>query len=82
MTIKTKTYAQQQATELLDTGRCQLPVDWQDIAHKVAQMDNFAYALQQFHLGRANQEPAKLRMLEMLVVTATHNLCQEQDNAS
>lgn len=77
-----KPYAQQQAVDLLDTGTCQLPVDWSDIANRVASMDNFAYALQQFHQGRANQEPHRARMLEMLVITAANQLCKEQDSAA
>lgn len=75
-------YAQQPASQLLDTGTCQLPVDWSDIAHRVASMNNFAYALQQFHIGRTNQEPHRGRMLEMMTITAANQLCKEQDNAS
>ena len=66
------TYAKQQATQLLETGQCHLPLTWDDIAHRAASHQTFGYALKQAYEGNH-------RVLEMLIITAANNLCKEQD---
>jgi len=69
------TYAKEQAADLIETGQCHFPLTWDDIAHRAASHQTFAYALKQAYEG--NQ-----RVLQMLVITAANNLCREQDNES
>lgn len=68
-------YHLQQAAELLETGQCHFPLTWDNVAHRVASHDTFAYAIKQAYEGNP-------RVLQMLTIAAANNLCKEQDNAS
>lgn len=66
-------YHVQQAVDLLETGQCQLPVDWANLAHKVAAHPSYAKALQNAYKGND-------RLLKLITENAAMALCKEQDN--
>jgi hypothetical protein len=61
----------EQAQYLIDTGTCDLPVIFEDVARKVAQHELFPIALQKTMQGNR-------RLLDMITLTAALELCQEQ----
>lgn len=75
MTFPKQPYHVEQACKLLETGQCQLPVDWSDLAARVARHENFAHALRRAHEG----EP---QLLRMITETCAMALCKEQDDAA
>lgn len=66
-------YYKQQAAALLETGKCELPLTWDDVANRVAKHETFAYAIKQAYEGNP-------RVLQMLTIAAANNLCREQDS--
>jgi hypothetical protein len=64
----------EQAQYLVDTGTCDLPVIFEDVARKVAKHESFPLALQKNMQGNR-------RMLDMITLTAALELCQEQSDA-
>jgi hypothetical protein len=61
----------EQAQYLVDTGTCDLPVIFEDVARKVAKHELFPMALQKTMQGNR-------RLLDMITLTAALELCQEQ----
>ena len=64
-----------QAAALLETGKCDLPVDMHNVAQRVAAHPLFASALQKAHNGNP-------RTLNILTMNAALKLCEEQDRAA
>lgn len=65
-------YYREQAAKLLETGSCDLPLVYEDVARRVAANPMFASALQKAMNNNS-------RMLEMITITAANVLCKEQD---
>jgi hypothetical protein len=64
----------EQAQKLIDTGACDLPVIFEDVARRVAIYQIFPLALKQTMQGDR-------RLLDMITLTAALELCQEQLDA-
>lgn len=64
-----------QACELLETGKCQLPVDWADLSRRVAAHPSFGHAMQKAYKGDN-------RLLKLLTENAAVALCKDFDNAA
>jgi hypothetical protein len=64
----------EQAEKLIETGVCDLPITFEDVARRVAKAEAFPMALQKTMQGNR-------RMLDMITLTAALELCQEQSNA-
>jgi hypothetical protein len=64
----------EQAQKLIDTGTCDLPVIFEDVARRVAKHELFPMALQKTMQGNR-------RLLDMITLTAALELCQEQTDA-
>lgn len=64
-----------QAANLLETGKCDLPVDMHNVAQRVASHPSFAGALHKAHNGNP-------RALNILTMNAALKLCEEQDRAA
>lgn len=75
MTAPQHPYHIQQASELLETGKCQLPVDWSDLARRVAAHPHHAAALEQSYRGNH-------RLLNLIIENAAIALCKDFDNAA
>jgi hypothetical protein len=65
-------YHIQQASELLETGKCQLPVDWSNLAHRVAAHPHYPQALQNSYTGNH-------RLLKLITENAAIALCKDFD---
>lgn len=65
-------YYREQAAKLLETGSCDLPLNYQDVANRVAKNPMFARALQ-------NAMNNDRRLLEMMTITAANELCKDFD---
>jgi hypothetical protein len=63
-----------QAQKLIDTGACDLPITFEDVARRVAKAEAFSLGLQKTMQGNR-------RLLDMITLTAALELCQEQSNA-
>lgn len=72
MTAPQHPYHIQQASELLETGKCQLPVDWSDLARRVAAHPHYSQAL------RANYAGDR-RLLKLITENAAISLCKDFD---
>lgn len=68
-------YHREQASKLLDTGGCDLPLDYNDVAGRVARNPMFAKALQ-------NTVAGDHRLIEMITMTAAAELCREQESVA
>jgi hypothetical protein len=64
----------QQAQKLIDTGLCDLPLTYEDVARRVAKNESFPTALRKTMGGNR-------RLLDMITLTAALELCQEQSDA-
>jgi hypothetical protein len=62
----------QQASDLLETGKCQLPVDWSDLARRVAAHQHYSKALQASYKGNP-------RLLKLITENAAIALCKDFD---
>lgn len=65
-------YHREQAAKLLETGSCDLPLNYDDVAHRVARNPMFAKALR-------NVMNNDRRLLKMMTITAANELCKEFD---
>lgn len=65
-------YFRQQAAKLLETGSCDLPLNYEDVANRVARNPMFSKALR-------NIMNDDCRLLEMVTITAANELCEEFD---
>lgn len=65
-------YFRQQAGQLLETGRCDLPVTIDDVAHRVARDESFTQALEM----AVNNDT---RLLKILRVKHAAELCRDFD---
>lgn len=72
MTTTQQSYAKQQAAQLLETGSCDLPLNYDDVANRVARNPMFSRALR-------NVMNDDRRLLEMMTITAANELCKEFD---
>lgn len=63
----------QQASQLLETGTCDLPVDWQNLAHRVAAHPYFSKALKSSYQGNH-------RLINLIIENAAIALCVEFGN--
>ena len=60
-----------QAVKLLETGHCDLPVDWQNLADMVRRHPNFPHALEAFYQQKSGQ------MLRLLTEVCAIKLCKD-----
>lgn len=60
-----------QAVKLLETGHCDLPVDWQNLADKVCRHPNFPYALKALYQQNSSQ------MLRLITDVSAIKLCKD-----
>ena len=65
-------YHLEQAQQLLETGKCQLPVDWSDLARRVAAHLHYSQALQASYKGNP-------RLLKLITENAAIALCKDFD---
>lgn len=65
-------YHREQAAKLLETGSCDLPLNYEDVANRVARNPMFSKALR-------NIMNDDCRLLEMATITAANELCEEFD---
>jgi DNA-binding transcriptional MocR family regulator len=75
MTTPQHPYHIQQASELLETGKCKLPVDWSDLARRVAAHQHYSQALQASYKGNP-------RLLKLITENAAIALCKDFDHAA
>lgn len=61
-----------QAVDLIQSGKCQLPVDWSDVAARLARHPNIGRALQNSYNGDH-------RMLRLMTETTAMALCKDFD---
>lgn len=59
-----------QASKLLETGACDLPVDWADLARRVAAHPHYADALKSSYKGNH-------RLLKLITENAAIALCKD-----
>lgn len=59
-----------QASKLLETGACDLPVDWSDLARRVAAHPHYPQALQSSYKGEN-------RLLKLITENAAIALCKD-----
>jgi hypothetical protein len=64
----------QQAQDLIETGFCDLPITFEDLARRVAKSESFPLALRKTMAGNR-------RLLDIITLTAALELCQEQSDA-
>jgi hypothetical protein len=64
----------EQAQKLIDTGFCDLPIIFEDVARRVAKNEAFPIALR-------NTMQGNRRLLDMITRTAALELCKEQSDA-
>ncbi len=60
-----------QAVKLLETGSCDLPVDWSDIADRVRRHPNFEQALKSMYQKGPSQ------ILKLIIEVSALKLCEE-----
>jgi len=60
-----------QAGKLIETGHCDLPVDWQNLADMVRRHPNFPYALKAFYQKGTSQT------LRLITEVSAMKLCED-----
>ena len=68
-----KTYAQQQAEQLIETGQCHFAIDWHNVVHAATRHPRFDCALSRAYRG-------EVRALRIILNATAHKLCMEFDS--
>ena len=63
------TYVRTQTYKLITTGKCDLPIDWDDVVKRISNNPDFSYALQR----ALDDEPL---LLHLMVHATAEKLCR------